>query len=76
MHLPASRGEQEIVLLGAGRTPTMPSPGSSFMAILPDLLTCTKSDKLVAPHVARFGGEDHIQLVPLAFVLGQRPGWR
>ena len=73
MQRPSGGGQQDVVLLGVQRpTPTMRSPSSSFMAILPVRLMLTKSRQLVAPDVARAGGEHHVQLVPGRLVLRQR----
>ena len=53
-------------------TSTIASPSSSFMAMMPDGRTSTKSDELVAPHGAAGGGEHHVEIAPGRLVLGQR----
>ena len=50
----------------------MPSPSSSFIAILPARLTCAKSESLLRRTRAARGREHHVERFPARLVLGQR----
>ncbi len=69
------RGEQHIVLIGAGLTPTMPSPASELHGDLAVAVDADEIRQLVAAHVARFGGEHDVELAPIPLRLPAAAEW-
>ena len=64
-------GEQEIVVLGAGGDADDAVILRQLHGDLAGLVDLHEVGQGIAPHIARLGGEDHMQLFPFAFV-GQR----